>query len=159
MNARRLAGSVHRLNRTRAPSQYWAMAASIPPVFRRRRAFSASSLLRAFRVSIMPSSSRFLATYPSRERSYDPPFLLMEGLQTAVMALTSFSSRRLYRDYRIKVPFSGTWREILNSDSALYGGSSNIGNEGAVRTLHEGTVPDVSLVVPPLAAIFLVPER
>jgi glyoxylase-like metal-dependent hydrolase (beta-lactamase superfamily II) len=49
--------------------------------------------------------------------------------------------------------------EILNSDSALYGGSSNIGNEGAVRTLHEGTVPEVSLVVPPLAAIFLVPER
>ena len=40
----------------------------------------------------------------------------------------------------------------------LYGGS-NVGNGGAVRTLDEGTIPEVSLVVPPLAAIFLVPER
>jgi 1,4-alpha-glucan branching enzyme len=64
----------------------------------------------------------------------------------------------VYRDYRIKVPFSGTWREVLNTDSALYGGT-NIGNAGAVRTLDEGTTPEVSLVVPPLAAIFLVPER
>jgi 1,4-alpha-glucan branching enzyme len=64
----------------------------------------------------------------------------------------------VYRDYRIKVPFSGTWREVLNTDSALYGGT-NIGNAGAVGALDEGTIPEVSLVVPPLAAIFLVPER
>ncbi len=64
----------------------------------------------------------------------------------------------VYRDYRIKVPFSGTWRELINTDAALYGGS-NIGNGGAVRTLDGGMVPEVSLVIPPLAAIFLVPER
>jgi 1,4-alpha-glucan branching enzyme len=64
----------------------------------------------------------------------------------------------VYRDYRIKVPFSGTWREILNTDSSLYGGS-NVGNAGSVRTLDEGPIPEVSLVIPPLAAIFLVPER
>ena len=64
----------------------------------------------------------------------------------------------VYRDYRIKVPFSGVWREVLNTDAALYGGS-DIGNAGAVRTLDEGTVPEVSLVIPPLAALFLVPER
>jgi 1,4-alpha-glucan branching enzyme len=63
----------------------------------------------------------------------------------------------VYRDYRIKVPFSGAWREVLNTDSELYGGS-NIGNGGAVRTLDEGMIPEVSLVVPPLAAIFLGPE-
>jgi 1,4-alpha-glucan branching enzyme len=64
----------------------------------------------------------------------------------------------VYRDYRIKVPFSGVWREALNTDAAIYGGS-NVGNGGAVRTLDEGTVPEVSLVIPPLAAIILVPER
>ncbi len=64
----------------------------------------------------------------------------------------------LYRDYRIKVPFSGVWREVLNTDSGLYGGG-NVGNAGAVRTLDEGMIPEVSLVIPPLAAIFLVPER
>jgi 1,4-alpha-glucan branching enzyme len=64
----------------------------------------------------------------------------------------------VYRDYRIKVPFSGTWREVLNTDSSLYGGS-NVGNAGSVRTLDEGPIPEVSLVIPPLAAIFLIPER
>jgi 1,4-alpha-glucan branching enzyme len=64
----------------------------------------------------------------------------------------------VYRDYRIKVPFAGRWREALNTDAASYGGS-NVGNGGAVNTLDEGDIPEVSLVVPPLAAIFLVPER
>jgi 1,4-alpha-glucan branching enzyme len=63
----------------------------------------------------------------------------------------------IYRDYRIKVPFFGAWREVLNSDSERYGGT-NIGNGGMVRTLDESEIPEVRLVVPPLAAIFLVPE-
>ncbi len=50
------------------------------------------------------------------------------------------------------------WREVLNTDAAIYGGS-NVGNGGAVRTLDEGPIPEVSLVIPPLAAIFLVPEQ
>ncbi len=65
---------------------------------------------------------------------------------------------QVYRDYRIKVPFYGVWREVLNTDAAAYGGS-NTGNAGAVSTLDEGAVPEVSLVVPPLSAVFLVPER
>jgi 1,4-alpha-glucan branching enzyme len=63
----------------------------------------------------------------------------------------------VYRDYRIRVPFAGTWREVLNTDAALYGGG-NVGNAGAVRTLDGGSVPEVSLAIPPLAALFLVPE-
>ncbi len=64
----------------------------------------------------------------------------------------------VYRDYRIRVPFSGTWREVLNTDAATYGGS-DVGNAGAVKTLDEGSVPEVNLVIPPLAALFFVPER
>jgi 1,4-alpha-glucan branching enzyme len=63
----------------------------------------------------------------------------------------------VYRDYRIRVPFAGLWREVLNTDADIYGGT-NLGNAGGVNTLQEGTVPEVSLVVPPLAAIFLAPE-
>jgi 1,4-alpha-glucan branching enzyme len=63
----------------------------------------------------------------------------------------------VYRDYRIKVPFAGTWREILNSDAEIYGGS-NVGNGGAVKTLPKSSTPEMSLVLPPLAAVFLVPE-
>ena len=64
----------------------------------------------------------------------------------------------VYRDYRIKVPFSGTW--LRNSQHRLraYGGS-NVGNGGAVTTLERGAIPEVSIVVPPLAATFFVPQR
>ena len=65
-------------------------------------------------------------------------------------------SPNVYHDYRVRVPFAGKWREVLNSDSAHYGGS-NVGNVGEVQTL-EGIVPELSLTIPPLAAIFLVPE-
>ncbi|MGA7489458.1 MAG: 1,4-alpha-glucan branching protein GlgB [Xanthobacteraceae bacterium] len=84
---------------------------------------------------------------------------LRKGRQTRERCLVVVNfTPEVYRDYRIRVPFSGAWREVLNTDSALYGGS-NVGNGGAVSTLDEGTIPEVSLVVPPLAAIFLVPER
>ncbi len=64
-------------------------------------------------------------------------------------------SPNVYRDYRVRVPFPGKWREVLNSDAVHYGGS-NVGNSGEVTT--SGLVPELSLTLPPLAAIFLVPE-
>src|ERR1700732_4340021 len=83
---------------------------------------------------------------------------LRKGRDTGARCLVIVNfAPEVYRDYRISVPFSGTWREVLNTDSELYGGS-NVGNAGAVRTLDEGMIPEVSLVIPPLAAIFLVPE-
>ena len=84
---------------------------------------------------------------------------LRKGRQTHERCLVVLNfTPEVYLDYRIKVPFSGVWREVLNTDSALYGGS-NVGNGGAVNTLNEGMIPEVSLVIPPLAAIFLVLER
>jgi 1,4-alpha-glucan branching enzyme len=61
------------------------------------------------------------------------------------------------RDYCVKVPFGGRWREVLNSDAAIYGGT-NVGNAGAVATTENGGISEISLVLPPLAALFLVPE-
>jgi 1,4-alpha-glucan branching enzyme len=83
---------------------------------------------------------------------------LRKGRQTRERCLVVINfTPKVYRDYRIKVPLSGIWREVLNTDSDRYGGT-NVGNGGAVRTWDEGMIPEVSLVVPPLAAIFLVPE-
>ena len=65
-------------------------------------------------------------------------------------------SPNVYYDYRVRVPFAGKWREVLNSDSSHYGGS-NVGNVGEVQAA-EGLVPELHLTIPPLAAIFLVPE-
>ncbi len=59
--------------------------------------------------------------------------------------------------YRVGVPFAGGWREILNSDSAYYGGS-NVGNAGLVIADDRpwGNQPNsMSLAVPPLGTIYL----
>jgi 1,4-alpha-glucan branching enzyme len=78
------------------------------------------------------------------------------GPRARCLVVINFTPQ-VYREYRIRVPFVGRWREILNTDAAIYGGS-NTGNAGEVNTLNDHPVPEVNLVIPPLAAIFLVPE-
>jgi len=59
--------------------------------------------------------------------------------------------------YRVGVPRSGAWEEILNGDAVGYGGSG-VGNLGGVESTGEGCHgrPDsVVLSLPPLAAVFL----
>jgi 1,4-alpha-glucan branching enzyme len=63
--------------------------------------------------------------------------------------------------FRLGVP-EGTeaWREVLNTDSAFYGGS-NVGNGGGPLLVQgapsHGRTQSIVLNVPPLATIFLVP--
>jgi 1,4-alpha-glucan branching enzyme len=60
-------------------------------------------------------------------------------------------------DYHIGVPRSGTWREILNSDASIYGGSGQ-GNFGGKETMPveaHGHPQSLSLTLPPLAAVYL----
>ncbi len=62
--------------------------------------------------------------------------------------------------YRIGLPAGGTYREALNSDASVYGGS-NVGNLGHVRATPEpwmGRAWSVSLTLPPLAGLVLIPE-
>jgi 1,4-alpha-glucan branching enzyme len=47
---------------------------------------------------------------------------------------------------------------VLNTDAAVYGGS-NAGNAGYVTTTSRDGEQELRLVVPPLAAIYLVLER
>jgi len=59
--------------------------------------------------------------------------------------------------YRIGVPVGGLWRECLNTDAALYGGS-NVGNLGAVAAApvpSHGHPASLSLSLPPLATLIL----
>ena len=63
--------------------------------------------------------------------------------------------------YRVGVPWAGRYREALNSDAAAYGGG-NAGNGGAVEAEDApwmGHAPPVSLTLPPLGALFLIPVR
>ena len=61
------------------------------------------------------------------------------------------------RDYRVGVPEHGYWREIVNTDAGLYGGS-DVGNSGGVSSVEEpshGRPYSVSLTLPPLATLML----
>jgi 1,4-alpha-glucan branching enzyme len=60
-------------------------------------------------------------------------------------------------DYRIGVPESGWYRELLNSDAGRYGGS-DVGNGGGISSssLASHHFPySLLLTLPPLAALFL----
>jgi 1,4-alpha-glucan branching enzyme len=57
--------------------------------------------------------------------------------------------------YRVGVPKSGRWREILNTDAAIYGGS-NTGNHGelmAQSTAHLGQPACIEMTLPGLSAV------
>ena len=60
------------------------------------------------------------------------------------------------QNYRLGAPRAGTWREVLNSDAAEYGGS-NMGNMGGVETvpipLH-GRSNSLTIILPPLSVSF-----
>ncbi|MFO7816137.1 MAG: 1,4-alpha-glucan branching protein GlgB [Desulfovibrionales bacterium] len=58
--------------------------------------------------------------------------------------------------YEIKVPESRKWKEILNSDSIIYGGS-NQGNMGEIKTRQSGKNNYISLNIPPLAIVMFKP--
>ncbi len=60
-------------------------------------------------------------------------------------------------NYRIGVPASGHYRELLNSDASYYGGG-NVGNEGGVHSddaASHGLPYSINLRLPPLAILIL----
>ncbi len=63
--------------------------------------------------------------------------------------------------YRIGVPASGFYREEINSDSAAYGGSNVTNGRGveAEALPWMGRPFSVSLTLPPLGALFLMPGK
>lgn len=61
---------------------------------------------------------------------------------------------------RLGLPRTGPWREVLNTDATCYGGSGagNMGGVVAERMPMHGFPASASIMVPPLAAIWLVAE-
>jgi 1,4-alpha-glucan branching enzyme len=61
------------------------------------------------------------------------------------------------RNYVLGVPDGGFWREVLNSDATLYGGSGqgNLGGVHAAPLPSHGRPYSLTLTLPPLATIML----
>ena len=75
---------------------------------------------------------------------------LRKAPDAAPVAVISNMTPVLHDHYRLSLPRDGRWREIINTDATLYGGSGQ-GNMGAVEV--QGGVAHV--VLPPLATIML----
>jgi 1,4-alpha-glucan branching enzyme len=63
--------------------------------------------------------------------------------------------------YRLGLPRAGRWRELLNTDSTFYGGSDmgNLGGIEAEPIPWHGQPFSAEITLPPLAALWLVPEQ
>jgi 1,4-alpha-glucan branching enzyme len=66
-----------------------------------------------------------------------------------------------HEGYRVGLPHGGEWVELLNTDATEYGGSGvgNLGRVTAEDLPWHGRPASVSLRVPPLGALWLVPAK
>jgi 1,4-alpha-glucan branching enzyme len=85
---------------------------------------------------------------------------LRYGSDGSVLACVTNFAGRPHEDYRVGLPSAGGWREVLNTDAFEYGGSG-VGNMGRIEAVDEprhGQPASAVLRVPPLGAVWLVPE-
>ena len=88
--------------------------------------------------------------------------VLRRGLSPDDVVLAAFNFTPVPRhNYQIGVPFDGHWREILNGDAPIYGGSGqgNLGGLDAAPIGRHGHLHSLTLTLPPLAALFLKPGK
>ena len=81
-------------------------------------------------------------------------YLRLDEDGKALISVTNFSPVP-HEHYRLPLPSSGTWREMLNTDESKYGGSGVV--NGSIRATGEPArgFPDSALVrVPPLGTVW-----
>jgi 1,4-alpha-glucan branching enzyme len=82
-----------------------------------------------------------------------------QGRERLVVYAANLSPVPRY-DYRLGLPRACRWKEVLNTDSSVYGGS-DIGNLGAIECepvpWHNQPV-SARVTLPPLAAVWFVPD-
>jgi 1,4-alpha-glucan branching enzyme len=81
------------------------------------------------------------------------------GLEGGPLACIANFSALPHEDYRIGLPQAGRWREVLNTDGDVYGGSG-VGNLGGVEAIPEpwhGRPASARLTLPPLGVLWLAP--
>ena len=82
-----------------------------------------------------------------------------DGNPTVLACVANFSGGPR-DDYRVGLPFAGRWREVLNTDAEIYGGSG-VGNFGVVEAepqMWHGRPASAALRLPPAGVLWLAPE-
>ncbi|MGI5242885.1 1,4-alpha-glucan branching protein GlgB [Dactylosporangium sp. CA-139066] len=78
------------------------------------------------------------------------------GGDGSVVAVAVNFAAHPHEGYRIGLPFTGRWTEILNTDADVYGGSG-VGNFGAIEAEgipHNGLPASAEIRIPPLGAVW-----
>ncbi len=121
--------------------------------------------------------NRVLRSHPAlHERDNDPggfSWAIADDRDRSMLAFLRYASDgtpllfvgnftpEVWTNVRVPVPRGGYWREVLNSDAQIYGGSG-VGNLGGVEAqpapLHDQPW-SLTITVPPLSGLFLAPER
>ncbi|WP_260459331.1 1,4-alpha-glucan branching protein GlgB [Actinotalea ferrariae] len=86
-------------------------------------------------------------------------YIRRDGTGRTVVVVVNFAGTP-HEGYRVGLPTGGTWVEALNTDADIYGGSG-VGNLGRVQAIDHplhAQPYSVTLRVPPLGALYLVPE-
>jgi 1,4-alpha-glucan branching enzyme len=87
-------------------------------------------------------------------------FLRLSADGEQVLACVANLAPVVREGYRVGLPRSGRWREVLNTDASVFGGSG-AGNAGVVEAADgswHGLPHSATLVLPPLGVLWLVPE-
>jgi 1,4-alpha-glucan branching enzyme len=87
-------------------------------------------------------------------------FLRVDKAGNQIACVINFSGHP-HHDFKLGLPRSGKWNEILNTDAVEYGGSG-VGNFGAVEASGEGShgqPHSATISVPPLAAVWFKPAN
>jgi len=86
-------------------------------------------------------------------------FVRWSNTGEALVCVCNFAGRP-HEGYRLPLPFAGEWREVVNTDAEVYGGSG-VGNMGVVTAEdqpHFGQPASASVRVPPLGTLWLAPH-
>jgi 1,4-alpha-glucan branching enzyme len=82
---------------------------------------------------------------------------IRRGAGSETMVCVSNFSAIPHTDFRLGLPAAGAWRELVNTDAATYSGSGvgNLGSVTAVDGSVAGQPAHATVVLPPLATIWL----
>ena len=94
--------------------------------------------------------------HPAAEADDGPPD--QDG-RDVIACIANFSAQP-HQEYKVGLPRAGHWREVLNTDAVIYGGSG-VGNLGSIEAVPEpwhGKPASATITLPPLGVLWLTSE-
>jgi 1,4-alpha-glucan branching enzyme len=104
-----------------------------------------------------PEGFRWIA---ADDRAGNVLAFLRYGRDGSVLACVTNFSGSIHRGYRLGLPVTGVWREVLNTDALEYGGAGegNLGRVTAAPGERHGQPASAVLTLPAQSTVWLTPQ-